>query len=102
MALIQWSIPGVRLVSLPVAPWLGFRKTMWIVMAIAVLIVTAPYACFGVWGLWGGVPLASVLDALEVVWGAFPLILAHMALGSVVYATAGGAVQYGWLRWRSA
>lgn len=101
MSLIQWLIPGVPLLSLPVAAWLGFRKTMWLVLGIAALIVLVPYTYFGVWGLWEGVSLRSVFEALRAVWGAFPVILAYMVLWSVLFAAVGGGVRFGWLRWRA-
>ena len=40
--LLQLLIPGVPLLALPVALMLGFRKTMWIVLAVAALIVILP------------------------------------------------------------
>ncbi|MEL7261879.1 MAG: hypothetical protein AAGK69_10905 [Pseudomonadota bacterium] len=99
---MQWLIPGVPVLSLPVALWLGFRRTMWIVMAIAALIVIVPHAYFGVWALWAGVSLHDVFEALSGTWRAFPVILAYMVLWSVVFAAAGGVLRYGWIRWRAA
>ena len=100
--LLQLLIPGVPLLALPVALMLGFRKTMWIVLAVAALIVILPYIYFGICGLWEGVSLGSVFEALRAVWGAFPVILAYMVLWSVVYAAAGGVLRFGWMRWRAA
>ena len=101
MSVLELLVPVVPLASLPVALFLGFRRTVWIVLAIAALIAVAPYVYFGIWGLWEGVALASVFEALRVVWAAFPVILAYMMLWSVIYAAAGGALRFGWMRWRA-
>ena len=102
MSLLQLLIPGVPILAFPVSLWVGFRKTIWCVLGIAVLIAVAPYVYFGIWALIEGVSVKSTFEALRAVSSMFPVILAYMVLWSVVYAAVGATLRFGWVRWRAA
>ncbi|WP_299724973.1 hypothetical protein [uncultured Tateyamaria sp.] len=91
---------GVPVLAGPVALIFGLRKTLIGVLAIAVLMLVAPYVYFGIWALAEGESLLGTLGAVSVSLPAAAIVLGWMLAWSAAYGAIAAMIRLGWLHWR--